>query len=68
MTDGKLNVLFAASECSPLCKTGGLADVVGAIAKSVVKDFGKIEHHSCRSILYCRRAFAKKRCSSHTLR
>jgi starch synthase len=31
MIDGKLNVLFATSECVPLCKTGGLADVVGAL-------------------------------------
>lgn len=37
MIDGKLNVLFAASECAPLCKTGGLADVVSALPKALSK-------------------------------
>lgn len=29
------NILFAASECVPFVKTGGLADVVGALPKSI---------------------------------
>ncbi|MDR0746836.1 MAG: glycogen synthase GlgA [Helicobacteraceae bacterium] len=29
----KLNILFAASECHPFAKTGGLADVLGALPK-----------------------------------
>ena len=29
------NVLLAAAECSPLSKTGGLADVAGALPKSL---------------------------------
>ena len=31
------NVLIASSECAPLSKTGGLADVVGALPKSFAK-------------------------------
>ncbi len=32
-----MKVLFAASECVPFVKTGGLADVVGALPKELVK-------------------------------
>lgn len=41
MIDGKINVLFVASECAPLCKTGGLADVVGALPKALSKNLVK---------------------------
>src|SRR5690242_19290962 len=30
-----MKILFVASECVPFCKTGGLADVVGAIPKEL---------------------------------
>jgi len=30
-----MNILFVASECAPFVKTGGLADVIGAIPKSL---------------------------------
>ena len=32
------NILFVASECYPFIKTGGLADVVGALPKMINKD------------------------------
>ena len=32
-----MKVLFSASECVPFVKTGGLADVVGALSKALVR-------------------------------
>src|SRR5579875_1974072 len=32
-----MHIVFAASECVPYVKTGGLADVVGAVPREVVK-------------------------------
>src|ERR1041384_78494 len=43
---GGLKILFVASECVPFCKSGGLADVVGALPK-VLKD----KRHDVRVIL-----------------
>jgi starch synthase len=33
-----LKVLFVGSECAPFAKTGGLADVVGALPKALRAD------------------------------
>ena len=35
-----MKILFAASECVPFVKTGGLADVVGALPKEIRKASG----------------------------
>jgi starch synthase len=37
MTEGPLKVLLAASEVAPFAKTGGLADVSGALARAVAR-------------------------------
>src|SRR5260370_5366690 len=37
LTGGPVNIVFAASECVPFSKTGGLADVVGALPKALVE-------------------------------
>lgn len=41
------NVLFAASECTPFIKTGGLADVIGSLPQSLQQD----KHCQVRVIL-----------------
>ncbi len=41
-----MKILFVASECVPFCKTGGLADVIGALPKELRK-----KRHDVRIIL-----------------
>src|SRR5689334_7584239 len=41
-----MKILFVASECVPFCKTGGLADVIGALPKELRK-----KRHDVRVIL-----------------
>jgi starch synthase len=38
MESGKMNVLFVVSECAPLIKTGGLADVAGALPGALARE------------------------------
>ncbi len=49
------NILFAASECVPFIKTGGLADVVGSLPKCFDK-----EYFDCRVVIPKYKAIAEK--------
>src|SRR4051812_23007062 len=42
----RMKILFVSSECVPFCKTGGLADVVGALPKEL-----RDKRHDVRIIL-----------------
>ena len=43
----KLKILFAASECTPFIATGGLAEVIGSLSKSLAQD----EEYDVRVVL-----------------
>lgn len=38
-----MNILFVASECAPFIKTGGLADVIGAVPKSLASTGAEVK-------------------------
>ena len=50
-----MNILFATSECVPFVKTGGLADVVGALPSEICNN-----GHDARVILPKYGAIAQK--------
>ncbi|MCA1777233.1 MAG: glycogen/starch synthase, partial [Loktanella sp.] len=37
-----MKVLFVASECAPFIKTGGLADVIGAVPKALAAEGAQV--------------------------
>ncbi|HEY4119255.1 MAG TPA: glycogen/starch synthase, partial [Byssovorax sp.] len=51
----RLNILFVASECVPFAKTGGLADVVGALPLALAE-----RGHDVRVVLPCYRTARRK--------
>lgn len=56
MTDKKLKILFVVSECLPYIKTGGLADVAGALPKILAK-----QGHDVRVIMPGYSAISKEK-------
>ena len=47
-----MHIVFAASECVPYAKTGGVAEVVGALPKELVRQGHQVT-------VYCRRPFTR---------
>lgn len=58
-----MNLLFVASECTPFVKTGGLADVIGAVPKSLAASGANV-----RILIPCYPALAPLAASGHCVR
>jgi starch synthase len=57
-----MNILLAASECTPFAKVGGLGDVIGALSKTLVRETVAVD-----VVLPCYKHFLESNLESHQI-